>query len=144
MDIYEELGKCREYMKPRSPRKVSFDFPGPGNEPVLVRINSHLFDWVVENLMRNALDSMDGKGQISAAVYNDDHSVFIDLSDTGKGIPASKFKTVFRPGYSTKKRGWGLGLSLAKRIIEEYHGGKIFVKKSTPGEETTFTIQPTK
>ncbi len=141
VDIYEELGKCREYMKPRSPRKVSFDFPGPGNEPVLVRINSHLFDWVVENLMRNALDSMDGKGQISAAVYNDDHSVFIDLSDTGKGIPASKFKTVFRPGYSTKKRGWGLGLSLAKRIIEEYHGGKIFVKKSTPGEETTFTIQ---
>ena len=91
--------------------------------------------------MRNALDAMDGKGEISAEVYEDEKYINLDLSDTGKGIPASKHKTIFQPGFSTKKRGWGLGLSLAKRIIEEYHSGKIFVKQSKEGEGTTFTIR---
>ncbi|MBI1224730.1 MAG: two-component sensor histidine kinase [Bacteroidetes bacterium] len=141
-NIFDELEKCRAYMQRRASRKVEFHFPAPElYQPITVKINSHLFEWVVENLLRNALDSMEGKGSISASVYEDPRNVFIDLSDTGKGIPANKFKTVFQPGYTTKKRGWGLGLSLTKRIIEDYHSGKIFVKKSVLNEGTTFTIQ---
>src|SRR5690606_36271413 len=118
----------------RAPRKVTFEFPDPDRPPVKVKINAHLFVWVVENLLRNSLDAMGNEGKISAEVYEDDKYVYLDLSDTGHGIPANKMKTVFQPGYSTKKRGWGLGLSLAKRIIEDYHSGKIFVKKSTLDE----------
>lgn len=141
-NIFEELNKCRNYMERRAPRKVSFDFPDPRqNAPLLVAVNQHLFDWVIENLLRNALDAMEGTGNISAAVYSDPSFVYIDISDTGKGIPANKFKAVFQPGYTTKKRGWGLGLSLAKRIVEQYHNGKIFVKKSTEGTGTTFTVK---
>lgn len=141
VNIFEELDQCRAYMQARAPRKVSFQFPDLRQEPVFVNLNPHLFDWVVENLMRNAIDAMEGKGEIRAEVHSDGHSVFIDLSDTGKGIPHNKFKTVFEPGYTTKKRGWGLGLSLAKRIIEDYHDGKIFVKRSEEGKGTTFTIK---
>ena len=107
----------------------------------MVNINSHLFNWVVENLLRNALDAMEGTGTISAEVHDTTDCVVIDISDTGKGIPSSKIKQVFNPGFTTKKRGWGLGLSLAKRIIENYHQGKIFVKKSEPNAGTTFTIK---
>jgi len=141
INVYEELDKCRAYMQRRASRKVSFDFPAPDAGQAKVFINPHLFDWVVENLLRNALDAMEGKGTISAEVYEDDDYTYIDLSDTGKGIPANKHKTVFQPGFTTKKRGWGLGLSLAKRIIEEYHKGEIFVKRSEEGKGTTFTIQ---
>lgn len=142
VNIYDELERCRAYMQRRAPRKVEFNFPNPAeNDPISVNINSHLFDWVIENLLRNALDAMEDKGKISAEVYEDENFVYVDLSDTGKGIPANKFKTVFQPGYTTKKRGWGLGLSLTKRIIEDYHSGRIFVKKSAPNEGTTFTIQ---
>lgn len=142
IDIYEELESCRAYMQRRAPRKVEFDFPPSNGGPLPVNINSHLFDWVVENLLRNAIDAMEkGQGKISAKIYEDEKYVNVDISDTGKGIPAGKFKSVFKPGYSTKKRGWGLGLSLAKRIIEDYHSGKIFVKKSAVGEGATFTIQ---
>ncbi|MCO6477999.1 MAG: HAMP domain-containing histidine kinase [Phaeodactylibacter sp.] len=142
VNVYEELDKCRAYMQRRASRKVAFDFPQPNGQPEkTVRINPHLFDWVVENLLRNALDAMEGVGKISAEVYEDSDYVYIDISDTGKGIPANKFKMVFQPGFTTKKRGWGLGLSLAKRIVEEYHKGKIFVKKSEEGKGTTFTIQ---
>lgn len=133
VNIYEELEQCRAYMQIRAPRKVAFHFPEPTHEPAFVNLNPHLFDWVVENLLRNAIDAMDGKGSIRAEVYEDGDSVSIDISDTGKGIPSGKFKAVFQPGYTTKKRGWGLGLSLAKRIIEEYHSGKIFVKRSEEG-----------
>ncbi|MBK8563203.1 MAG: HAMP domain-containing histidine kinase [Saprospiraceae bacterium] len=142
VNIFDELEKCRAYMQRRASRKVEFHFPHPTDfEPITVRINSHLFEWVIENLLRNALDSMEGTGRISASVYQDATNVFIDISDTGKGIPANKFKTVFQPGYTTKKRGWGLGLSLTKRIIDDYHSGRIFVKKSVLNEGTTFTIQ---
>ena len=141
VNIFEELEKCRAYMQARAPRKVAFHFPDIQQEPLFVNLNPHLFDWVLENLMRNAIDAMEGKGEIRAEVHADGHSVFIDLSDTGKGIPHSKFKTVFEPGYTTKKRGWGLGLSLAKRIIEDYHAGKIFVKRSEEAKGTTFTIR---
>ena len=140
-NIYDHIEEIRVYMQRRAPRKVEFKFPDPHNQPLMVKINAHLFVWVVENLLRNSLDAMGSEGVISAEVYEDERYVYIDLSDTGHGIPASKMKTVFQPGYSTKKRGWGLGLSLAKRIIEDYHSGKIFVKKSTVDEGTTFTIQ---
>jgi len=110
-------------------------------KPIIVKINKHLFDWVIENLIRNALDAMDGQGTISAEVHEEPNFVTIDLSDTGKGIPSSKFNTVFEPGFTTKQRGWGLGLSLAKRIIDNYHNGKIFVKSSKVGEGSTFTIR---
>ncbi len=141
INVFEELEKCRAYMQRRAPRKMVFEFPDPKSEPIIVKINPPLFDWVVENLLRNALDAMDGKGKISAIIYEESGFVNIDITDTGKGIPSSKFKTVFQPGYTTKKRGWGLGLSLTKRIIENYHLGKIFVKKSIIDEGTTFTIK---
>ena len=142
VNIYDELEKCRQYMQRRASRKVAFNFPDPAkNKALTVKINSHLFDWVIENLLRNALDAMEGTGSISTQVYDDEKFVYIDISDTGKGIPSSKFKTIFQPGYTTKKRGWGLGLSLTKRIVEDYHSGKIFVKKSLLNEGTTFTIQ---
>ena len=138
-NIYEQLIDIEAYMKRRASRKVVFDFPDSGDQEV--KINKHLFTWVLENLIRNSLDALDGQGTISAKVYTDSHWVSVDVTDTGKGIPSSKFKEIFMPGVSTKKRGWGLGLSLAKRIIEEYHNGKIFVKSSKPNEATTFTIQ---
>ncbi|MFT6709168.1 MAG: two-component system, sporulation sensor kinase D, partial [Flavobacteriales bacterium] len=125
----------------RSPRRVVFEFPEAGQEEKMVEINKHLFDWVIENLLRNALDSMRGTGTISCRVSEEKNFVVINISDTGEGIPPSKFKTVFQPGYSTKKRGWGLGLSLAKRIIESYHSGRIFVQNSVLKEGTTFTIK---
>ena len=102
---------------------------------------SHLFHWVLENLLRNALDAMDAEGTITANVSQEGSYICVDISDTGKGIPPTKVKKVFEPGFTTKQRGWGLGLSLAKRIIENYHAGKIFVKKSKPGEGTTFSIK---
>jgi signal transduction histidine kinase len=148
VNIYDELDRCKEYMQRRSPRKVVFDFPkyknevGEETECLLVQINSHLFDWVIENLLRNALDAMEeGHGTITAKIYEEPQWVCIDITDTGKGIPKNKFHTVFQPGFTTKKRGWGLGLSLAKRIIENYHGGKIMVKDSELGKFTTFTVK---
>ncbi len=143
-NMYEELDSCRDYMQKRAPRRVTFDFPKIETPPqyLAVKINAHLFDWVVENLLRNALDAMEGGiGKISAKIYEETNWVCIDISDTGKGIPKAKFQAVFQPGFTTKKRGWGLGLSLAKRIIEDYHGGKIFVKDSETGKFTTFTIK---
>lgn len=140
VNIYSELHTCREYMEKRAPRKVVFDFPAPDAGSLQVFINAPLFDWVIENLLRNALDAMEGRGTITATVYEQNRYVYVDIADTGKGIPSGKYKTVFQPGYTTKKRGWGLGLSLAKRIIEEYHKGKIFVKSSEEQRGTIFTI----
>ena len=141
INIYQELDTCREYMQRRASRKVVFDFPDPTVASSIVHINPHLFDWVIENLLRNALDAMGGRGEISAKILEDKKDIIIEISDSGKGIPQSNHKRVFEPGFTTKKRGWGLGLSLAKRIIEEYHGGKIFVKKSEEGKGTTFTVK---
>ncbi len=141
LDIYPELERMREYMQRRSPKKVIFDFPPVGKPPVYAKINAHLLEWVIENLLRNALDSMEESGKISASVYEEGGYVAIDISDTGKGIPANKFNIIFQPGYTTKKRGWGLGLSLARRIIENYHSGKIYVRRSALNEGTTFTIK---
>jgi signal transduction histidine kinase len=143
VNLYEQLEKNRHYMQRRAPRKVSFDFPDPDTQPPhIVQLNAHLFDWVLENLLRNAIDAMEeGIGVITVKVYEEPGFVCFDISDTGKGIPPNRLRTVFKPGYSTKTRGWGLGLSLSKRIIEQYHSGKIFVKKSELGKGTTFTVK---
>ena len=143
VNFYEQLEKNREYMQRRAPRRVKFYFPKPEEQPpAMVWLNAPLFDWVIENLLRNAIDAMEqGEGHIAAKVYEEGRYVCLDVTDTGKGIPSGRFKTVFKPGYSTKTRGWGLGLSLSKRIIEQYHKGKIFVKHSEIGKGTTFTVK---
>jgi len=125
---------------PRSGKKVDLVIETPG--VFMARINRDLFEWVIENLMKNALDAMEGSaGKISFSITHVGEKTMIDVTDTGKGIDPKLYKEIFRPGYSTKKRGWGLGLTLAKRIIEEYHRGKLFVKQSTPGVGTTFRIR---
>ncbi|MFA6871124.1 MAG: HAMP domain-containing sensor histidine kinase [Bacteroidaceae bacterium] len=128
------------YVSRRVSNKVVFKLNYP-DEDVMVWLNVPLFSWVVENLCKNAIDAMDGQGTISVDVLTDDHKVYIDFSDTGKGMAKSNYKSVFKPGFTTKKRGWGLGLSLAKRIIEEYHQGKIYVKRSEVNNGTTFRIE---
>lgn len=140
-NIFENLSKHYQYVVQRASRKIEFDFPEDMDKRTInVMINPLLFDWVIENLLKNALDSMQGKGKITASVVEQERNVIIDISDSGKGIAKNKFKSVFLPGYSTKERGWGLGLSLCKRIVEKYHNGKIFVHKSTIGQGTTFRI----
>ena len=127
------------YMQRRSPNKVNIALHSKEKE-VPVNISGPLFDWVMENLIRNALDAMDGKGKIDVTVTNSPQQVWIDVQDTGKGIPGHQVKRVFDPGFTTKKRGWGLGLSLSRRIVEKYHHGSIFVKQSEAGKGTTFRI----
>ncbi|CAL2092122.1 HAMP domain-containing sensor histidine kinase [Tenacibaculum sp. 190524A05c] len=128
------------YLKSRSSKQVEFTFQSSTDE-ILVNINTELYGWVIENLIKNAIDAMQGKGAVSVDINEDNYRIIVLISDTGKGIPKSKFSQVFRPGFTTKKRGWGLGLSLSKRIIEDYHKGKIFVKKSEINKGTTFEIQ---
>lgn len=137
-NISAVLQESIDYLKSRSGTKVFFELKAAPEEPVL--LNKPLFEWVIENLCKNAMDAMEGNGRITISVTREQNHVLIDVADTGKGIPKSQFKTVFKPGYTTKKRGWGLGLSLAKRIIEEYHKGKIFVKQSEAGKGTTFRL----
>lgn len=140
--VYNELNTVIEYFQRRLPQMgKSAELVLNGDKKVCAEINSELFEWVIENLIKNALDAIDHKnGIISLSVKDCRTRVEIDVSDNGKGIEIKRRKDVFRPGYSTKKRGWGLGLSLSKRIIEGYHRGKIFVKNSAPGEGTTFKI----
>jgi signal transduction histidine kinase len=128
-----------EYLRNRSPKKIDVNCYLP-YEPVYAEVNLPLFEWVIENLVRNAIDAIEGEGTIDVSLSSTDKNIQIDVKDTGKGIPAPKLNSVFRPGFSTKKRGWGLGLSLAKRIIEDYHRGRIFVADSIVNEGTTFRI----
>ncbi|CAN5150631.1 hypothetical protein BH09BAC5_BH09BAC5_10910 [soil metagenome] len=137
-NINDALLQSVEYISKRSPKSVQFHFNPKGN--IAVPLNIPLFAWVVENLCRNAVDAMDGTGEISIEVSDLQQYVYVDITDSGKGISRSKQKTIFEPGFTTKQRGWGLGLSLVKRIIEQYHGGKIFVKRSEVGKGTTFRI----
>ena len=134
-----ELNNSIDYIKNRSSKKVNFDFIYTGSG-INVKMNPILFNWVIENVLKNALDAIDGSGDIKIEVTEEKDNAIIDITDSGKGIPRSKQKTVFEPGYSTKKRGWGLGLTLAKRIMESYHNGKIFVKSSAPGKGAVFRI----
>lgn len=140
LDICDSIRAALNYMETRISSKVKITVEAP-EEPVMVLMNDSLFAWVVENLCKNAVDAMGGQGDIRFHIEEKAKKVYIDVSDTGKGILKSKFKTVFNPGYTTKKRGWGLGLSLVKRIIESYHGGKIYVKNSEIGKGTTFRIE---
>lgn len=139
-DIIEVIKNAISYLKTRSPNKVKYTYLYPENKKIIVPLNVHLFDWVIENLARNAIDAMGGEGEITFSLFEDDKYVYIDISDTGKGINKKHFKTIFNPGYTSKKRGWGLGLSLSHRIISEYHSGKIFVKSSVINKGTTFRI----
>ncbi len=139
-NLVSEIQASCIYMKRRASRKVEFIYPDEHHHALYAMVNPQLFQWVLENLLRNALDAMSNEGQITISMSGLDNQIEMLVSDTGTGIPSNKLKTVFRPGYSTKKRGWGLGLSLAKRIIVEYHGGRIFVKNSEIGKGSTFAI----
>lgn len=138
-DVGEAVAQAVAYMGRRTSDKVHISVVA-ADEPAVVRLNTPLFAWVIENLCKNAVDAMSGVGSITLTIAREARHVVIDVTDTGRGIPKSRFKSVFRPGYTTKKRGWGLGLSLAKRIVEQYHGGTIAVKQSEPGRGTTFCI----
>ena len=138
-DVIRYIGK----RIPRSGKKVDLVIDTPGTFPAL--INRELFEWVIENLMKNALDAIvEPAGKISFAISRSGRRTTVDITDTGKGIDRKFHKEIFRPGYSTKQRGWGLGLSLSRRIIEEYHRGRLYVKQSAPGAGTTFRIRLTK
>ena len=139
-DLNESLQRVMDYMRRRTSDKVSFVYKGTGH-PLNIRMNGPLLEWVMENLFKNAIDAMDGQGTITVDVTSAGEKVIIDVTDTGKGIAKSHFKSVFSPGFTTKKRGWGLGLSLAKRIVEEYHKGHIYVRRSELGKGTTFCVE---
>lgn len=138
-DVVQETIKSFDYLKDRSSKLIEFHIETP-DEPVNVKLNKQLFSWAIENLVKNAIDAMKGKGTVTIAIKKNSRYVHILVSDTGKGIPKKNFQRIFRPGFTTKKRGWGLGLSLTKRIIEDYHEGKIKVKDSEKGKGTTFQI----
>ena len=138
-DLVSRLRSMVEYMQKRAPNKVTITLQTNRDE-ILLLLSGPLFDWVVENLMRNALDAMAGKGNIEVRVFDHPHQVWIDVCDNGKGIPKNLVKKIFTPGFTTKKRGWGLGLSLSRRIIEKYHHGSLFVKSSEVGKGTIFRI----
>ena len=136
--IYPLVAEMIEYIKRRASERVTFSLSG--EEDIIAMINPPLFDWVIENLLKNALDAMDGKGSIAVEIREEATNVIIDVKDTGKGISKKNAGQVFNPGFTTKQRGWGLGLSLSKRIVEQYHKGELFVKNSEQGKGTTFRI----
>jgi signal transduction histidine kinase len=142
-DLVGQVRNMMEYIRKRATGKVIFHMQVhhiPEGEAVTANISSPLFDWVIENLLKNALDAMDGKGEINIDIRPQPTEICIDVTDTGKGIAKNNVQKVFKPGFTTKKRGWGLGLSLSKRIIEQYHKGQLFVKQSEIGKGTTFRI----
>ncbi len=138
-NLNEVAATAAEYMSSRISNKIKFKII-PCESPLMVSLSSPLTAWVIENLIKNAVDAMAGNGELVMKLYTDDGFAAIDVTDSGKGIPKKSQKTIFNPGYTTKDRGWGLGLTLAKRIVEEYHDGKIFVKWSEIGKGTTLTI----
>ncbi len=141
--LFKAMDRCVKYLQVRAPSKVNFNLEkpeDPEDAELYVALNYPLFAWVIENLTKNAIDAMSGQGSLTYTISSKGKNAVIDITDTGKGIPSGKFETIFNPGYTTKKRGWGLGLSLVKRIIENYHKGHISVKESTPFQRTTFRI----
>ena len=138
-DVVLVTKKAFDYLQSRSSQQIYFSFSSSDTE-IKTLLNEELFGWVIENLIKNAIDAMLGKGEVSLVIENSAKNIRILISDTGKGIPKKLFSQIFKPGFTTKKRGWGLGLSLSKRIVEEYHKGKIFVQKSELGKGTTFEI----
>jgi signal transduction histidine kinase len=140
LDLIKQISSMVDYIRKRSPGKVSFSINTHNRETIPAMISAPLFDWVIENLLKNALDAMEGKGTVSIDLKEENNTIIIDVTDTGKGIAKQNTAKVFKPGFTTKKRGWGLGLSLSRRIIELYHKGEIFVRQSEPGKGTTFRI----
>lgn len=138
--VGEEMRQSVAYLEKRISKKIKFEFEIP-DEPLYAKISASLFSWVIENLTKNAVDAMEGQGHILFKLSQRNGFVCIDITDTGKGLPKAMFKSIFSPGFTTKERGWGLGLSLAKRIIEDYHRGRIYVKSSEIGVGTTFRIE---
>ena len=138
-DLTAILKESLDYMKNRGPKSVEYLLDLPA-KPITIKLNETLFECVIENLLKNATDAIEGKGRIILHAVEIENSVIVDLEDSGKGIAKSRFRTIFKPGYTTKKRGWGLGLSLSKRIIESYHDGKIFVFSSDPHDSTIVRI----
>tara|TARA_R110001632_G_scaffold141565_2_gene257538 strand:- start:29100 stop:30254 length:1155 start_codon:yes stop_codon:yes gene_type:complete len=139
LDVISVTKKAYEYLETRSSKQISFSFVA--KEKVLYsNLNEELYGWVIENLIKNGIDAMLGKGDLAVEITNDSKKIIINISDSGKGMAKSQFKKIFKPGFTTKKRGWGLGLSLSKRIIQDYHNGKIFVKKSELNKGTSFQI----
>jgi len=134
--IYDSIS----YIRSRTSQKVNFIITPVSSKEILVPLNIHLFEWVIENLCKNAVDAMEGSGEVHIDISEDEFNVIIDVTDSGKGIPKSRQKTIFNPGYTSKQRGWGLGLTLSRRIIKNYHSGKIFVKSSVLNKGTTFRI----
>jgi len=141
-DLNEVAIRSAEYMSTRISQRINFSII-PSDRPLPVRLSAPLTEWVMENLIKNAVDAMEGKGSITVRIYADKDNAAVDITDTGKGISRKHLKTIFNPGFTTKSRGWGLGLTLARRIIEEYHEGRIYVKQSEPGAGSTFTIEIT-
>ena len=139
-DIIEQVENMVNYIKRRSPESVRFSINSYGETEIKAMINGPLFDWVIENLLKNGLDAMEGKGNLNINIKNEAAQVIVDVTDSGKGISKQNISKVFKPGFTTKKRGWGLGLTLSKRIIDQYHKGELFVKQSEPGKGTTFRI----
>lgn len=140
LDIVSELETSIDYLKNRTSKLVKFTINNHLSKKAIVNMNPYLFAWAIENLAKNAIDAMEGVGSITFDIEQRGHNVIIDVADTGKGIPANWFKSIFKPGFTTKKRGWGLGLSFVKRIIENYHKGHIIVKESGHNKGTTFRI----
>jgi signal transduction histidine kinase len=139
-NIIDQVNSMVTYIKRRATDRVNFTVESAGETDIPVLINGPLFDWVIENLLKNALDALEGKGSIHIKIKNEAAAVLVDVTDSGKGISKSHINRIFKPGFTTKKRGWGLGLSLSKRIIEQYHKGELFVKHSELGKGTTFRI----
>jgi signal transduction histidine kinase len=140
VDLVHQINNMVDYMRKRAAGKIVFAVNDHGHQQVIAKISAPLFDWVIENLLKNSLDAMEGRGSITVDIHDDKKSVHIDITDTGKGISSQNISKVFKPGFTTKKRGWGLGLSLSRRIIKQYHKGEIFVKHSEIGKGTTFRI----
>lgn len=140
-NLVDEIQTISHYFKNRIYQKITLNTIFLDDKNIYVELNAQLFSWVIENLIKNAIDAIQIEGVITIKIKEKGNKVFINVSDTGKGIPKTKYKTIFKPGYTTKKRGWGLGLSLAKRIVEDYHDGKIYVYKSELGIGTTFTVE---
>ncbi|HMH24512.1 MAG TPA: HAMP domain-containing sensor histidine kinase [Puia sp.] len=139
-DLVQQVQSMVDYIRKRATGKVVFRMQVSDKERIIANISGPLFDWVIENLLKNALDAIEGKGEITVAIRQLEKEVQIDVTDTGKGIASKNLQKVFKPGFTTKKRGWGLGLSLSKRVIEQYHKGELFVKQSEQGKGTTFRI----
>jgi K+-sensing histidine kinase KdpD len=140
IDLINQVNTMVDYMRKRATGKINFIVNTHDENKIIARVSAPLFDWVIENLLKNSLDALEGKGTITVDIHEENDSVYIDITDTGKGIARKNIPMVFKPGFTTKKRGWGLGLSLSRRIINQYHKGEIFVKNSELGKGTTFRI----